>query len=213
LCEKEERFRWKRNGRPIDLSRVEVAALFNNLQYHHSNDKEVAMNSPLDECYRSGFNGAAADQWYLDNLLGQTLMDKFGRKIEFDEHGGLFLYKTREDEPELQKHVKDPSNYRSYRGRKLPWIPHTIKNTTNIYERIDEYDNLELMYVNKYAIPPHIKDELPKMWYVVIVKKYRKDTNSPFRFKTAFPISRYNGFLKRLTQYRPVTKIKDPSPC
>jgi len=44
---------------------------------------------------------------------------------------------------------------------------------------------------------------------VVIVKKNKKDRVSPYNFRTAFPIFKYNNLLNRLERYQPILYVNE----
>jgi len=180
---------------PIALKRTEVARLIKLIDYHHANDKTFSVNHELAECFRSGFSESDARDYFMREVTGDT-QDKFGRAIRIDlEKGKKFMYKN----PVTGLHEIKPEDYRSERGERLPWIRHALHNATNLYTRVVESDR-EIMYVCKYDFTRSNK----KNYWVVIVKKYKKDTIAPYNFKTAFPIFTYNGLLRRIQQYEPI---------
>lgn len=60
------------------------------------------------------------------------------------------------------------------------------------------------MYLCKYDLPKY-DNEGSKCYWVVIVKKNKKDKTNPFVFKTGFPMFKYNDLLRRLSRYYPVS--------
>ncbi|MDO8526001.1 MAG: hypothetical protein Q7S07_05905 [Candidatus Omnitrophota bacterium] len=180
---------------PIALKRTEVTQLIKLIDYHHSNDKTFSLSHELAECFRSGFSEKDARDYFTREVAGD-IQDKFGRAIHIDlENGKKFMYKAHT----TGLHEINPENYKSERGERLPWIRHTLHNATNLYTRVAE-SNREIMYICKYDFTHHNK----KNYWVVIVKKYKKDTVAPYNFKTAFPIFTYNGLLRRIQQYEPI---------
>lgn len=177
------------------LSRKNISEIIRLLTYFHSNDSrytEIANKSPLAQCYFPEFT--EDDAWtYVQHFICGTHKDKYGIEIKFTDDFVKCLYKDEEG-----KHVKESENYNPYRGKRLPLILDTLKNTENVLVRIDERENLERMYLNRY------KDFSGNEYYfVVIAEKYFKDKTSPFIAKTAFPIFRYNDILRRIEKYKP----------
>lgn len=134
---------------------------------------------------------------FFDRYVEGEVQDKAGRRMTIDAEDGLrFMYK----EQGTARHVVDPRNYQPHRGKRLPWIKHTITHTVNVYTRADS-DDRELMYVHKYRIAPNMGGHLH--YWVVIAKKNKRDRESPYKFKTAFPVFKYNSLLRRLERYEP----------
>ena len=180
---------------PIELKRTETTRLVRLIDYHHANDKTFPMNHELLECFREGFSEKDACDYFKKDVAGD-IQDRFNRPIRIDaEKGKKFMYK----DPITRLHDIKAENYKSERGERLPWIRHTLRNATILYTRISGSDR-EIMYVCKYDFTRRNK----KNYFIVIVKKYRKDTSSPYNFKTAFPIFTYNGLLRRIQQYEPI---------
>lgn len=183
---------------PVTLATGEITKLFKLIHYHHSQNRIYTVSNELTCCFGPNFNEQDALSYFEKNVEG-GLEDKFGRKITIDlENGVKFMYKNHES----GRHEIDSRYYLPHRGKRLPWILHTLKNTTNIYTRTDGSDQ-ELMYINQYDLP-NLDGEGSKCLWVVIARRFKKDKVGCFKFKTAFPIFKYNNFLKRLERYRPI---------
>ena len=193
LKQKRERIRRKK-GYPIILKRKEITKLMNLMDYYYIHDKTFTVKGPLTDCFGSSFNEKKAWKYFEAHVEG-NVKDKYDRNISIDIEDGIkFMYKN----PETGRHDIKSEYYEPTRGKRLPWIRHTIMNSKNIYAKIDK-EQLELMYLCKYEIPL-VSSENNLSSFIVIVKKYRKDRISPFKFKTAFSIIdyNYNRLLKRL---------------
>lgn len=188
---------------PVVLKRTEITRLVKLIDYHHSNDKTFTVNHDLSQCFGPNFTEADALRFFELYVEGNTT-DKFGRPIHIDLDDGIkFMYKN----PSTRLHEIKSEYYQPWRGKRLPWIKHTLYNSTNLYTRIDE-GNREIMYISKYDLPEY--DEYgSKCYWVVIVKKNKKDKVSPYNFKTAFPIFKYNHLLQRLERYDPITYVQN----
>lgn len=186
----------------VTLKREEITSLVRLIDYHHSNDKTFTVQHELIQCFGPTFTEADALDYFEKHVEGE-ISDKFGRIITVDlENGIKFMYK----DYETQKHDVRSENYLPHRGKRLPWIRHTIRNSTNIYAKISG-DKKEVMYLCKYDLP--IRDgENNKCYWVVIAKKYVKDKTDRYKFKTAFPIFKYNDLLRRLERYEPVPDLR-----
>ncbi len=185
---------------PVVLSRKEVTGLVSLIDYHHSNDRVFRAEHELIQCFGPNFTEGDALKFF-ENFVEGDLRDKFGRNISIDLDDGVkFMYKN----PATGLHEIKPEHYLPNRGKRLPWIKHALTHTTNIYTKIDK-DQRELMYVAKYDLPP-VDGQIFKCYWVVIAKKYKKDAVGKFKFKTAFPVMKYNELLKRLERYQPVTE-------
>ena len=190
---------------PVILSRKAITNLVKLVDYHHVNDKEFIAEHALTQCFGSQFTEADALKFFERYVEG-SVKDQLGREVVIDLEDGIrFMYKNYQ----TQAHEVKSEYYLPYRGKRLPWIKHTIQNTRNIYATLDGSD-IELMYISRYKLP-YLDEEGGECYWVVIVKKYRKDRVSPFKFKTAFPMFKYNELLKRLERYSPVTEFKNPN--
>ncbi len=182
----------------VTLATNEITKLFKLIHYHHSQNHIYTAADELVQCFGQNFTEQNALAYFEKNIEGMV-EDKFGRKITVDlENGVKFMYKNHES----GRHEIDSRYYLPHRGKRLPWILHTLKNTKNIYTRTDGSDQ-ELMYINQYDLP-NLDGEGSKCLWVVIARRYKKDKVGSFKFKTAFPIFKYNNFLKRLERYRPI---------
>lgn len=187
----------------IKLRRNEITQIVKLVDFYHCYDKCYNVEKELLQGFLKKFDEGAS-LTYFDKHVQGDLEDRFGRKMRIDVENGLkFMYKN----PETGGHEIESKYFRKERGKRLPWIRHTLENTSNIYTIIDG-DDRELMYINQYEFIGQCIEETKHYW-VVIVKKYKKDTISPYNFKTAFPIFKYNNLLKRLERYRPVIEFKN----
>jgi hypothetical protein len=186
---------------PITLKRRDITTLVKLIDYHHSNDKTFTAEHELTQCFGASFTENDALKFFEEYVEGDT-KDKFGRQIHIDLEDGIkFMYKNYD----TNSHEIKSEYYLPYRGKRLPWIRHTLHHSTNIYTKIDG-DQREIMYISKYALPDYEEDK-NKCYWVVIVKKNRKDKVGPYHFKTAFAIFKYNNLLKRIERYDPVLYV------
>ncbi|PIV39244.1 MAG: hypothetical protein COS29_03645 [Candidatus Omnitrophica bacterium CG02_land_8_20_14_3_00__42_8] len=186
---------------PVILKRREITSLVKLIDYHHVNDKTYVPDHELTQCFGPNFSEDDALKFFEAHIEGNT-KDKFGRPIHIDlEDGAKFMYKNYD----TKIHEMKPEYYLPHRGKRLPWIRHTLRNSTDIYTRIDK-EQREIMYVCKYNLPDY-DNEHNKCYWIVIVKKNRKDKIAPYEFKTAFAVIKYNSLLKRLERYQPIIEI------
>ncbi|MDD5195357.1 MAG: hypothetical protein PHQ96_06785 [Candidatus Omnitrophica bacterium] len=187
---------------PITLKRKEITRLVRLIDYHHSNDTTFMAEHDLTQCFGAQFTEGEALRFFDEYVEGLT-KDRFGRSIHIDiDHGAKFMYKN----PITGRHEVESRYYLPHRGKRLPWIKHTLHHSQNIYTRVDGEER-EIMYICKYDLPfPDI--EQTKCYWVVIVRKNRKDKIAPYNFRTAFPVFKYNNLLVRLERYRPI--IEEP---
>ncbi len=191
----------KKSAEGVCLTRKEITRITKLVDFFHVNDKTHKVDHELSQCFGANFNEADALKFF-ENFVEGITKDKFGRPINIDlENGTKFMYKNYE----TGRHELQSQYYLSFRGKRLPWIRHTIHNSKNIYTKIDK-DQREIMYVSKYDLPNY-DEENNKCYWVVIVKKYKKDKIAPYEFKTAFRVSKYNNMLKRLERYKPIIEV------
>jgi hypothetical protein len=193
-----KKFRFKN----VTLGRSEMTSIIKLLDYFHRNDccTPIKQYSPLAECYHSSISEDEALR-YCDKFVVGIAKDKFGNEIKFTKDFFLSLYKS-----EGCSHIEaaqEEENFNTTRAKRLPLVRYTIENTTNIFQRIDERENLERMYVHRYI------DFYNHTYFsVVIAEKNKKDKANPFLAKTAFPIFDHLPLLRRLEKYEPPLDVK-----
>lgn len=191
------------NKSNITLKRKEITRIIKLMDYFHKNDDVYKVQHELTQCFGANFHEQDALRFFEEYVEG-VIEDKYGRTINIDlEEGTKFMYKDKQ----TGRHVIDTANYQSIRGKRLPWIKHTIKNTKNVFTRKDD-DYRELMYICRYELPQY-DEEVNDCYWAVIVKRKAKDKIAPYGFKTAFSIIKYNSLLKRLEKYEPIEYIKN----
>ncbi len=113
---------------PVTLKGNEITRLLKLIDYHHSNDKIFTADHELTQCFGKNFNEDDALKFFQYYIEGNT-KDKHGRCIHVDlEDGAKFMYKNFETD----KHEMKSEYYLPSRGKRLPWIKHTLRNSTNI---------------------------------------------------------------------------------
>jgi len=160
-----------------------IAERVNSTQFHFE------ATGTLAECFGSIDEGAALD-YYQNKVMGEVT-DKFGRRITIDEDGMLSLYKDRE----TGKHTVKAGNYEEMRGKRLPWIRHTLMNSETVYiseETITGSFRRSFLYTAVVSVP---KTADPQ-YYVVVVRQGRNSDD--FRFLTAYTMLKRNRFLQIL---------------
>lgn len=136
---------------------------------------------------------------YYQHFVEGTVKDIYGNEIVIDEEGLTFLF---------DDHDKDLSRekYLEHRGKRLPWIRLTLKNTKGIYE-YTETPWTTYFYVSKYNVP-YKKDGIlkkePNYFFVVVRKKAAK----PLKFVTAYHFDKKHMFLKYLEPSHPYTGLQ-----
>lgn len=185
----------------VVLKRKEITKLVKLIDYHHTHDKVYSMTHELTQCFGHNFSESDALKFF-ENYVEGDVEDKFGRRIHIDLDDGVkFMYKNYEEDI----HEMKSEYYLPNRGKRLPWIRYAIQNTANIYTKIDG-EQREIMYLCKYDLPNYDNED-NECYFAVIIKKNHKDKISPYNFRTAFTIFKYNNLLKRLERYQPIIDV------
>lgn len=180
----------------IHLDRVDIAELLTLVYTYYSREIEYVSNYELSQGFIWNFTESEALQFFKGCVVGNC-KDKLGQTVHIDyENGMRFMYKESTIEG---KHIVAPENYVPARGKKVPWIRHTIIETKNIFKRISQA-YLEVIYINKYNILLKNNEKAEGYW-IVVAKKRKKDTVGPLHFKTAFPIFEQTDLLRILERY------------
>lgn len=165
-----------------------IAERVNSSQFHFA-----ATTGILAECFGSMDEKAALD-YYQNRVMGEVT-DKFGRKITIDEDGMLSLYK----DPETGRHIETTENYEEVRGKRLPWIRHTLMNSDSVY--ISEGTvggkgkfRRSFLYTAVVSVPGTSDPQ----YYVVVVREGQNGDNVTYTFLTAYTMLKRNRFLQIL---------------
>jgi len=127
---------------------------------------------------------------YFDKKVHGEVRDIYGRKITIDNDVIKSLYK----DPATGAHEVLTENYEQGRGKRLPWVRHTLKNSPAIYmseELIGGMFRRTFLYTAIATIP--LKEQKSEIQYYVI--PVREDKNKNLRMITAYSMSKRNRFL------------------
>lgn len=185
--------RQRRKKRPLRLKKIDFTRVFILLDYHYCNCSTFIVKDQLAACFGGNFPEQEALDYYEKNVEGE-IKDVHKNKIMFPLDGIKFLYKN----PKTGKHEVDPKNYDETRGKRIPWLKHTIDNTKEIYEEREEFWTT-FYYVGTFKVP--LRDGTEKINYFLVI--IRKEKNQPRRFKTAYPIFKSSELLKRIERSHP----------
>jgi hypothetical protein len=149
---------------------------------------------PLAECFGK-IDETAAWKYYEENVMG-SVQDKFGRKITIDEDGIRSLYK----EAVTGKHVVAPQNYEEGRGKRLPWIRHTLQNCESVYvseEKVGGSFRRNLIYAAVASIP--LQPKAQTSYYIIVIRQHKGGEN---KLVTAYSMFKRNRFLSIIEDCR-----------
>jgi hypothetical protein len=133
---------------------------------------------------------AKALDYYQQHVMG-IVNDKYGRSIVIDEDGMNSLYK----DPSSTAHVVASANYEEGRGKRLPWIRHTLENSDAVYVEDEPLGRAGIR--RKYFYTAIVTTRLQRQpdqtsYYVVLV---REGKNQILRMVTAFSMFERDGYL------------------
>lgn len=173
----------------------QIAAALTLVEFYHSSMFRFVSSGAL-ACNFPDCPEDKALTYYGTSVTG-TVADAFDRKVEIEDGGMRSLYK----EKHTGKHAVAAENYESIRGKRLPWIRHTISNTKSIYQAeatIQGKFRRSYLYTSLASVPLVVGPA--DRYFVVVVTE---DPNGNLRFLTAYPIDRHNKFLKRIEECTP----------
>ena len=169
------------------LKPKEIALCIELVYFHRLRSKEFMVKDRLAENFGT-ITEKEALEYYEKKVMG-ICVDRLGDPVEIDELGMDFLYQDHD--------LNKP--YLEYRGKRLPWIQHTISTSREIYTS-DEEGYEQFYYVNSYVIPLSM-GKTDHCYFVVIIRKRR---DKSLGFLTAFPVIKYNQLLSKMARWRPV---------
>lgn len=162
----------------------------------HSRMFQFVAMGKLAECFGE-LDEAAALNYYEQHVMGEV-QDCFGRTVVIDEDGMRSLYK----DPKSGRHLVISENYESVRGKRLPWIRHSIINSPSIFvneEQISGSFRRSLLYASTVPVP--VRGQSAKTEYHIVVARETK-TNA-LRMVTAYSIFERDSFLHSIERCSP----------
>jgi len=138
---------------------------------------------------------------YFEASVAGTVTDKLGRAVIIDEDGLLSIYK----DSETGKHTCSTENYEPSRGKRLPWIRHTLLNCEAVYakdEQIGGKFQRSFVYPATVSVPTQ---EGPKTEYYVLIARQKKGS-ADLKMVTAYSVFKRNRFLKLMEPFMLVEK-------
>lgn len=183
----------------LTLKKSELTRLNILLHYHYSNCYyyQTSCSPLITSCFGAKFSEKDAREYFLSSVCGD-IKDRLGTTIHIPEKSIGFLYKSPEG-----LHIATSANYEPSRGKRLPWIKHTLLKTNEIFHKHEPSHTIRF-HVNEYVIEYKNENgacEKSNEYFFVISKRKKKDIGAPFIFKTAFSITAYNTFLKRIEEF------------
>lgn len=163
----------------------------------HSSAFRFVAEGLLAHLFGSSCDEQKALDYFCQCVMG-TVTDKYGRKVEIDEDGMRSLYK----DPVSGTHDMAPENYEEVRGKRLPWIRHTLEKSDAVYVEDEPVGRTGIrrkyLYTAIATIPLQRQPEQTS-YYVVVV---REGKNQLLRMVTAFSMFDRSGFLHAIAMSR-----------
>jgi len=155
----------------------------------------------LAENFGGDFPEEKAWDYFDKKVLGEV-QDIYGRKIVIGNDVIKSLYK----DPETGAHEILSENYEQGRGKRLPWVRHTLGNSGAIYvaeEQIKGTFRRTFLYSAIATIP--LKAAKPDIQYYII--PVREDKNKNLRMITAYSMSKRNRFISIIALCKPYVHV------
>ena len=179
----------------FSLKSKDINKAFELVICHNSRMKRIKIkNTPLASNLGKFPESKALE--YYDKYVEGEVADKNGDKVIIDEGGLRFLYKN----PDTQEHDINPEYYEETRGKRLPWIRHTIENTNEIYE-LREKSWSTFFYIGTFIVPLQ-EGDISNYFFIVT----RKESRQNRKFVTAYHLKNHIRLLKSIepaVPYRP----------
>ncbi len=149
---------------------------------------------------------------YFGKCVMGTVTDKYGRKVVVDEDGMKSLYK----DPATGQHIDITDNYEQVRGKRLPWIRHTLENSDAVYvvEEPLGRSGIRRTYLYTAIVTIRLRNQTEQTSYYVVV--VREGKNQVLRMITAYSMDDRDGYLHAISMsYRYVQhnrRVTDKNP-
>lgn len=192
--------RQKRLNKP-QLKMKEVSSAMVLAETLHSQSFQLHAIGELAENFGGDFSEEKAWEYFDRKVVGEV-QDIYGRKIVIDNDVLKSLYK----DPETGKHEVLSANYEQVRGKRLPWIHYTLKNSPAIYvaeETVGGAFRRTFLYTAIATIPLVPKSQTS--YYVIPV---REDKNKNLRMVTAYSMFTRNKFLAVIAISKPYVHVQ-----
>jgi hypothetical protein len=175
-----------------ELKAKEVSAALGLAETLQSGTYRFIAVGHLAELFGGHCDEARALAFYESDVIGSVL-DIHGRKIEIDEDGMQSLYK----DPDTGSHTVTPENYEEVRGKRLPWIRHTLQNSPAIYvvEELLGKSGVRRTFLYTATVTIKLHEGEQTSYYVVVV---REGKNNLLRLVTAYSMFKRSGLLRAI---------------
>jgi hypothetical protein len=182
------------------LKMKEISAAMILAETLHSQPFQFNAIDGLAENFGGEFTEQQALQYFENRVMGEV-RDVHNRKIAIDEDAMKSLYK----EEGTGKHIVASENYEQVRGKRLPWIRHTLQGSSAIYvseETVGGSFRRTFLYTAIVTIPLELQK--PQVSYYLIPVRER---NGNLRMVTAYSMFTRNKFLSRIALAKPYVHV------
>jgi hypothetical protein len=188
--------RQKQTGK-AELKPKEITGALAVAETLHSSAFRFIATGELSRLFGGECTEQTAWQYCWDHVLGEV-KDIHGRTIIIDDDCVNSLYK----EPATGRHVRTSENYEEVRGKRLPWIRHTLQNSPAIYAIEEPIGRNEIRRKFIYTATATIKlrdNKEQTSYYMVVVREQKKGQSKEpireLRMVTAFSSTERTAIL------------------
>lgn len=180
--------RQKRTGKSA-LKTKEISNALLLAETLHASAFRFVAEGALRQLFGQDCSEKTAVEYFGKYVMG-TVTDKYGRNVIIDEDGMKSLYK----DPTSGGHIVAAENYEEVRGKRLPWIRHTIENSDAVYVEQESIgrSGVRRQYFYTAIVTIRHKQQEYTSYYVVLV---REGKNQVLKMVTAFSMFDRDGFL------------------
>ena len=172
----------------------EVSAALMLAETLYSGAYRFVAEGPLAQLFGGECDEAKALDYYGKHVIG-SVTDKYGRNVVIDEDGMKSLYKDRTS----GLHEVATENYEKVRGKRLPWIRHTIENSEAVYVVEESLGRAGVRRTFLYTAIVTIRlqrEQEQTSYYIVAV---REGKNAILKMVTAYTMFERDGFLHAIS--------------
>jgi len=186
-----------------ELKRNTLTKLVGTLLFRHQNSYSFACEGELAQ-FLGGIDEHSALDYYNRCVVG-AVVDRLGQRINIWKYAVRHLYKDK-----AEGHTIAPEFFQMNRAKRLPWIRHVLRNSTEIYEEPGRgrFGKPNLVYVGQTTVGA----ATPKysQYFLVFVESNR---SRKLGLLTAYHLDKYGDFVKSLANWTPRQLQPAPSPC
>jgi len=188
--------------RKPQLKMREIRSALELITFHYDRTSNADTScAPLNDLLGVDLTVDRAIEYFEKHVEGE-LCDIYNRKIIITADALCHLYKDRDG-----RHTMENQYFQSTRGKRLPWIRHTLCTTREIYKKRDR-NWIIYAYVKGFTVPTN--SGVVNNFLFVVART--ENPQAPIKFVTAYYLDDHEVLLKKIEEFEPYHGPISPGP-